>query len=204
MGTKREERHLTFAEFLEETKPADKKKREIRLPKLPPKITEPELVSVVKEGWITDLQNMGPDNKPWGKAFKVYEKPSAADLAEIVKDGHGDLDVRVLIDTKTGIVYVFSSTLIHSTVINYLKLNNLTTYRGIGMIKQGKIRLGLNREVDLLLLRNPKFDYSELYYRDPHEAFERLKQNCAYMYNPIFTPDSVDALLKNELRAAFR
>lgn len=47
MGTKKEEKIQSFNEFLAEVEKKDKaKKREIRIPKLPPKITEPERVSV--------------------------------------------------------------------------------------------------------------------------------------------------------------
>ena len=46
MGTKKEERYLSFGQFMDEVKKPEEKKREIRLPKLPPKITEPELVSL--------------------------------------------------------------------------------------------------------------------------------------------------------------
>lgn len=49
MGTKKEERYLSFSQFMSEIKKPEEKKREIRIPKLPPKITEPELVSLVKD-----------------------------------------------------------------------------------------------------------------------------------------------------------
>lgn len=94
--------------------------------------------------------------------------------------------------------------LIHATVIDYLKLDPRSTYKGIGLIKQGRIRLGLNREFDRVLLKNPPFDYSNLYYDDPQKAFEKLKQNCKYLYNRIFYEDSVDALLRYELKSTYR
>lgn len=158
----------------------------------------------IQEDWITDLQNKGPQNKPFGKAFKVYDKPTVSDLAEIQKDSYGTNDVRVLVDAKTGKVYAFNAQLIHATVIDYLKLDPKSTYKGIGIIRQGKIRLGQNREFDQVLLKNPPFNYKDLYYQDPEKAFELLKQNCTYLYNPIFLEDSVDALLKYELKSAFR
>lgn len=46
MGTKKEERYLSFTQFMDEVKKSEEKKREIRIPKLPLKITEPELVSL--------------------------------------------------------------------------------------------------------------------------------------------------------------
>lgn len=46
MGTKKEDRYLSFGQFMDEVKKPEEKKREIRIPKLPPKITEPELVSL--------------------------------------------------------------------------------------------------------------------------------------------------------------
>lgn len=49
MGTKKEERYLPFSQFVSEVKKSEEKKREIRLPKLPPKITEPELVSLITD-----------------------------------------------------------------------------------------------------------------------------------------------------------
>jgi len=46
MGTKKEERYQSFSQFMMEIKKSEEKKREIKLPKLPQKITEPELVSL--------------------------------------------------------------------------------------------------------------------------------------------------------------
>ena len=46
MGTKKEERYLSFSQFMIEVKKPKEKKREIRLPKLPTKITDTELVSL--------------------------------------------------------------------------------------------------------------------------------------------------------------
>lgn len=41
-----DERYKSFSQFMSEVKKSVDKKREIRLPKLPPKISEPELVSL--------------------------------------------------------------------------------------------------------------------------------------------------------------
>jgi hypothetical protein len=158
----------------------------------------------IQEKWLSDLKNKDLQNKSFGKAFKVYDNPTAADLADILKDSYGSPDVRVLINVKTGEVYAFNAQLIHATVIDYLKLDPKFIYKGIGIIKQGKIRLGQNREFDRVLLNNPPFNYSDLYYDNPEKAFEMIKQNCKYMYNKIFYENSVDALLKYELYSVYK
>jgi hypothetical protein len=151
-----------------------------------------------QEEWITDLQNNG-----FGVSFKVYENPTAKDLSEILKDSFGSKDVRVLVDTKTGKVFAFNSLLIHETVIKYLKLDKKTTYKGIGLIRNGKIFLGFNREIDKVLFNNPKYDYSKLYYDEPYKAFQVMKKNCVYMYHPIFHEESIDRLLQRELKQEY-
>ena len=151
----------------------------------------------IREDWLTNLKNPG-----FGKEFKVYDNPTPKDLGEIDADSYGD--VRFLVDAKTGKVYAFNALLIHDSVLKYLKLDPKSTYKGIGRVKRGKIYVGASREPYSVILNNPPFDYSSLYYEDPQLAFERLKQNCTYLHNPLFIPDSVDAMLRQELRAAYR